>query len=208
MTSPDPGTMLASLEQLKRYLQIGGDEHDGLLLSLLEAVSQQFCSHTGRQLLARDFSPDPGDPAFAPDNAVLDGNGYPDLLLPQYPVVELTSLLVDGQAVPPAAPGGQAPAGYLLDRAAGVLSLVRGVFPRGKANVLAAYRAGFTAIPADLRQAALEQAATRFQESAAGQGRLGVSARTLADGSLSYAAGPLLPQVAAVLERYRSRSLL
>jgi hypothetical protein len=208
MTAPDPNPLLASLESLKRYLQISGGEHDGLLLSLLEAVSAQFRSHTGRELTARAYSPDPADPAFDPDNAVLDGNGYPDLLLPQYPVFELTSLLVDGQALPPAPPGGQANGGYLLDRAAGMLSLAQGVFPRGRANVAVSYCAGFATIPADLAQAAVEQAATRFQESAAGQGRLGVSARTLADGSLSYATGPLLPQVAAVLERYRSRSLL
>lgn len=208
MTAPNPEPNLASLEDLKRYLQINGGEQDGLLLSLLEAVSAQFAAHTGRNLTARDYSPDPASPAYDPDQAVLHGSGHPDLLLPQYPVVSLASLRVDGQALSPVPLGGQAGAGYLLDRAAGVLSLAAGVFPRGRANVLVAYRAGFTAVPPDLAQAAIEQAAARFQESAAGQGRLGVSARTLADGSLSYAAGPLLPQVAAVLERYRSRSLL
>lgn len=208
MTDPHPEPPLAALEDLKRYLQISGQEHDDLLASLLRAVSAQFAAHTGRVLAARAYSPDPASPDHDPDNAILDGNGHPDLLLPQYPVLELLSLAVDGQAVPPAAPGGGASAGYLLDRAAGVLSLAAGIFSRGKANVLVAYRAGFAAIPADLAQAALEQAAVRFQESAAGQGRLGVTARTLADGSLSYAASPLLPQVAAVLERYRSRSLL
>jgi short subunit dehydrogenase-like uncharacterized protein len=71
-----------------------------------------------------------------------------------------------------------------------------------------AYRAGFDSVPADLAQACLEQAAMRFQESGAGQGRLGVSARTLADGSVSYQGQALLPQVTAVLDRYRNRSLL
>ncbi len=199
---------LTTLATLKAYLQIAGDQNDALLESLILAVSAQFAAHCGRNLAARSYSPDPASPDFDPGNAVLDGNGYPDLLLPQYPVVSLDALTVDGQALDPAPLGGQAGAGWLLDRAAGVVSLGQGVFPRGRANVTAAYRAGFAAMPADLAQAACEQAAVRFQESAAGQGRLGISARTLADGSLSYATGPLLPQVAAVLERYRSRSLL
>lgn len=197
---------LTSLEAVKAYLQIASPEHDALLASLIEAVSAHFRAYTRRNLLARDYSPRPADPAFDPGNAILDGSGYPDLLLPQYPVLTLDELLLDGQAIPPA-PHPQA-SGYLLDRGAGLLSLTNAAFPPGRCRVAVTYRAGFATVPADLAQAAIEQTATRFQESAAGQGRLGVSARTLADGSLSYATGALLPQVEAVLERYRTRSLL
>ncbi len=197
---------LTSLQAVKGYLGIASAEHDALLEGLIEAVSAHFAAQTGRRLTAHDYSWDPASPAFDPDNAVLDGSGHPELLLPQYPVQSLTWLALDGAAVEEARAPGQA--GWLLDRSAGVVSLLGGVFGRGRGNVALAYRAGFEQTPADLAQACLEQVAVRFQESGAGQGRLGVSARALADGSLSYVGQALLPQVTAVLERYRGRSLM
>lgn len=195
---------LTTLDAVKLYLGLSASDHDQLIEGLLEAVSAQFNAYCDRKLMARDYSYLSQDPAYDPDNALLSGSGYPELLLPQYPVVSLTTLVVDGCEVAASTGGG----GYVLDAAAGVVSLVDGMFPRGWHNVGLVYRAGFSMVPADLAQAAVEQTAVRFQESAAGQGRLGVSARTLADGSVSYHAGALLPQVQAVLDRYRNRSLL
>lgn len=197
---------LTDLTALKRYLKISGDENDGLLESLIEAVSAQFNAYTGRLLTARDYSWDPEDAAYDPDNAVLSGSGHAELILPQYPVQSITELRLDGSALPEASPGDSA--GWLLDRAAGVAARLDGAFPRGQGNLTLVYRAGFAAVPADLAQAALEQAAERFQQSTPGHGRLGISARTLADGSVSYQAAALLPQVQAVLDRYRNRSPL
>jgi len=191
---------LTSLAALKRYLQIEGPQHDDLLESLIEAVSAQFNQYTGRKLTAHDYSHLAADAAYDPDNALLDGSGQAELLLPQYPVISLSGVSLDGQDLNLE--------GLVLDRAAGVLSLKSGGFPRGRGNLGLRYRAGFAATPADLAQAALEQAATRFQESAAGHGRLGLSARTLADGSVSYTASGLLPQVREVLDRYRNRFAL
>lgn len=196
---------LTSLAQVKQYLGLSAATHDALLEGLIEAVSAQFNAFCGRKLMARDYSHLSQDAAYDPDNALLSGSGYPELLLPQYPVISLSSLVVEGRGIGASTGGG---VGWLLDSGAGVLSLIGTIFPRGGHNVGLAYRAGFTAAPPDLAQAAVEQSAVRFQESAAGQGRLGVSARTLADGSVSYHSGEVLPQVRAVLERYRNRSLL
>lgn len=197
---------LATLAAVKQYLTIAGTENDELIERLIEAVSARFMTNTGRLLAARDFSPESADPAYDPDNAVLSGSGHSELLLPQYPVVSLSSLAIDGRAVSPSAAAGDG--GYVVDRLAGVVMLSGAAFPRGPANVAVAYRAGYETVPPDLAQAAIEQTAEAFEQSSAGQGRLGQSARTLADGSVSYQVSELLPSVAAVLERYRRRSLL
>ena len=197
---------LCSLARVKEYLQISSSDHDSFIEGLIEAVSARFSSYTGRQLTARDYSPDPEDEHYDPDNAVLSGTGHCELLLPQYPVTALSALSVDGRAVAQAS--SPYASGWVLDQAAGVLSLLDQVFPVGRHNVQVAYRAGFAVVPPDLAQAAVEQSAVLFQESSVGHGRLGISARTLADGSVSYSQKTLLPQVAAVLDRYRNRSLL
>jgi len=195
---------LTDLAALKEYLALTNQEHDPLLERLIEAVSAQANAYCDRRLMARDYSHLSTSDDYDPDNAPLSGSGYPELLLPQYPVISLSSLVVEGREIAPASGG----AGWVLDAGAGVVCLLDGVFPRGQHNVGLVYRAGFQAAPPDLAQAAIEQAATRFQESGAGHGRLGMSARTLADGSVSYHSGALLPQVKAVLDRYWNRSLL
>ena len=195
---------LTTLAAVKSYLGLNSVDNDTLIEGFIEAVSAMFNSYCDRKLTARDYSYLSQDQAYDPDNALLSGSGYPELLLPQYPVVSLTTLLVDGQAKSPASGN----SGYVIDASAGVISLLGEVFPRGPHNVSLVYRAGFETVPADLAQAAVEQSTIRFQESAAGKGRLGVSARTLADGSVSYHSSALLPQVKAVLDRYRNRSLL
>ncbi len=197
---------LCSLARVKEYLQISSSDHDSFIEGLIEAVSARFMTYTGRKLTARDYSPDQEDPAYDPDNAVLSGTGHHELLLPQYPVISLSALSVDGRAVAQAV--SPYASGWVLDKATGVVSLLDQVFPVASHNVEIAYRAGFASVPPDLAQAAVEQSAMSFQESAVGHGRLGMSARTLADGSVSYSQKELLPQVGAVLDRFRNRSLL
>ncbi|ADK86637.1 hypothetical protein Deba_3284 [Desulfarculus baarsii DSM 2075] len=194
------GDALTGLEAVKAYLAKTSDDDDTLLEGLIEAVSAQFNSFTGRKLRARDYHYDPTSPAHDPAAAVLAGSGYAELILPQYPVVGISELWLDNALL--------APSAYAVDAAAGVLRRLSGVFGRGVANVRLAYRAGLEVVPADLSQAAVEQTVVRYQQSYAGQGRLGLLARTLADGSVSYRDGELLPQARAVLERYKSRGLL
>ena len=194
------GDALASLEQVKAYLDKTSTDDDALLEGLIEAVSAQFNTFTGRKLRARAYGHDPAGDDYSPDNTILDGSGHAELLLPQYPIVSLSGLEIGGAAHPTET--------VHIDRQAGVIRLASGVFSRGLANVKLAYTAGFEVIPADLAQAAVEQSVVRFQQSFAGQGRLGLAARTVADGTVSFRDGELLPQVRAVLERYVNRSLL
>lgn len=197
---------LTTLAAVKAYLGLAAATDDALIEGIIEAVGAEMNAFTGRRLTARDYSHDPLDAAYDPANALLSGSGYAELLLPQYPVQAVTSLMVDDRAVPKAA--SSLALGWILDSAAGVISLNGEVFPRGRNNVGLAYRAGFETVPFDLAQAAVEQAVWRYKETAAGGGRLGIRSRSLADGSVAYHGGELLPQVRAVLERYRNRSLL
>lgn len=194
------GDALAGLDQVKAYLDKTSTDDDALLSGLIEAVSAQFNTYTGRKLRARAYGFDPVVDDYSPDWAILDGSGHAELLLPQYPAVSVSALEIDGVAHDVSC--------LNIDHHAGVIRLKNGMFPRGSANVKLAYMAGFEVIPADLSQAAVEQTVVRYQQSYAGQGRLGISSRTVADGTVSFHDGELLPQVRAVLSRYVNRCLL
>lgn len=198
---------LTTLGDLKAYLNIAGAENDQLLESLIDRVSELFEEFTNRNLKARDYHYDPLEDSYDPVNAVLDGNGRPGIHLPQFPVNSVTELRVDGREIP-RANDHEAP-GWIDDgrlKSSGILRVRGYLFGQGAANVGVAYNAGFVDAPKDLAQAAIEQAAWKFQEGY--KARLGVAARTLAGGSVRVETGDLLPQVREVLERYRKRVVL
>jgi hypothetical protein len=198
---------LTTLGDLKAYLNITGSENDGLLEALIERVSELFCEFTNRNIAARDYHWDPEEEDYDPSAALLDGNGLRVIQLPQYPVNSITALLVNSMAIPRA--GGYSESGWIDDgtlKASGLLRLRSFVFSRGEANVALAYNAGYLTVPKDLAQAAIEQAAFKFQEGF--KGRLGVGQRSFPPGSIKLETGEFLPQVREVLERYTRRVVL
>ena len=191
---------LTTLADVKRYLDIQGDdsERDALLSALISAASAMAESYTGRKLKARDYSP-----GAAPEEALLDGNDAQTLALPQYPVVSLDRLEVnDAEIAARASVHGN---GYVLDRAAGVITLFGYAFSFGVANVEVTYRAGYETVPADLAQATIEQTAWMFAESTKGQSRLGLMAKEIQGGSIKYQSGALLSRVKDTLNYYKRR---
>jgi hypothetical protein len=61
--------------------------------------------------------------------------------------------------------------------------LYRDVFPKGKQNIRLKYVAGYTVIPASIKQVALEMVAEIYSQSRQGSGRLGQSSRSISTGA-------------------------
>ena len=99
---------------------------------------------------------------------VRDGEGGSKLLFGAYPVTAVSSLAINGIAVPPSP--NATTAGYTFTQRALIL---RGnyVFSRARQNLNIAYTAGYTTIPPALQQAAIELVAERFAE----RGREGIA---------------------------------
>lgn len=193
---------LTTLANVKAYLHISGDESDTLLEGLIDAVSALFETYTNRKLAARDYDPDSD-----PEDALLDGNGELELVLPQYPVNSITEILVNEQEIPASASYSES--GWMDDsrlRKAGILRLRNYVFSAGRGNVAVTYNAGYSTIPDDLAQACIEQVAWKFRESS--KRELGMQSHTLKDGSVTFYPTDLLPAVKKLLEPYRRRALL
>ena len=198
---------LTTLAELKDYLNISGSGDDSILESLIDRVTALFESYTGRKLKARDYHYDPAEAAYDPENAVLDGDGGSSLILPQYPVNSITTLRVMGSEIPEAT--SYAATGWINDgnlRSAGILRLRGYTLSAGRAFVEIAYNAGYGAVPDDLAQAAIEQAAWKFREGR--KGELGIQSHTLPDGSVTFRPTDLLPSVQGVLSLYKSRFAL
>ncbi len=130
---------LVQLAAAKAWLGVTTDNDDVLLATLISQISRAIYNSINRSFVL-------------PRNVVesYDGLGRDRLLLRSWPVGAITSVTVDGIAIPPA-PGATPSAGYVLeagdDKPPGAMQqlFLRGAyrFCKGRQNVSIAYRAGY-----------------------------------------------------------------
>jgi len=193
---------LITLADLEEYANITITDHEQLLERLIDAATSLFETYTRRKLKARAYSYDSDSGDYDPDNAVFDGNGTDKMILPQYPVNSVATLRINETEID--ARASIYNLGYLIEKQNGIITLSGYLYTRGLANIEFAYNAGLSAIPDDLQQACIEQVVWMYKQSAVGGNLLGVSSKSLADGSISYSNKDLLPSVRMVLASYKS----
>lgn len=214
-------TDLTTLDAVKQWLGVTSPTDDALIGGLITAVSQAILADLGRgSLLPTVYT------------ETFDGGGRDLIGLGQWPVTQILSVALDGMAL--GASGTSTQRGYVLDAAGAAppgamqrLAYRGGIFPRGRQNVVVAYRAGYevlgepAAVPAAppyTVTAAMRFGAWRMDTGAAGamapySAAAGVYTFAAADAgrtmSLSYGYVPSdLAQAALewVADRYVSRA--
>lgn len=167
---------LTTVANVKEYLGIAGTSEDALLNRLKDWATDLIHSYCGRIFTEASY-----DESY-------DGDGTEGLLVNQYPVSTVTLLEVSGAL--------KDASSYALYGQLGLLKLKSEKFPRGKNNVRLQYTAGYTVIPKDLEQAAIELVAIKYYDR--GRNRLGVDAK---DG-VSYVSH-LPEEIRVVLDLYK-----
>ena len=183
-------TLLATREELKRYLGIDAGETgpDALLDQLLEYASERIESHCGRRFASEELT------------EYHDGPGTSRLVLDRRPVTDLSAAYVDADrdfgasTVIPAEE-------LVLYPEAGLLVRAGSPFPRGARNVKVVYTAGYTSLPDDLAAACVKLAAAWYAHSQAGAD--GIRRETLGEYRAEYAGAPLPADVESALAPYR-----
>ena len=130
-----------------------------------------------------------------PYTDTLDGQGGARLSLGNYPVLAVSSVVVDGQTIP--ASTGLTVPGWFLANDAVVLRTYR--FTRDLGNVVISYTAGFTTVPPDLEQACLELAAMRWKE----RERIGHSAITMGGQQTNFITSDMPASVKTILNQWK-----
>lgn len=156
---------LTTIAAVRSYGNVPASVPDATVQQLVTAASGQFLTLTRRR---QDFQ----SAQVATERR--DGTGTDSLLLYDYPVVTIDSLLIDNVSVPAAVPGNNV--GWICDLPSGLLTLAGGgwpnanggwgswsVFPRGRGRVVINYHYGYTAIPDDVAQAVNEMVLFLFK---------------------------------------------
>lgn len=175
---------LASLGELKAYLGSTNAADDAELQDLLDAYSkfaETYCS--------RVF-------AVTAHDIWRDGRGRSAMVLPQWPIVSVEALTVDGVAIPAQSTFGAH--GYRFDRDSIILDGQS--FGDGRSSVHIQFTAGYATIPDDLKQAVIETSALRYKE----RDRIGYSSKSLAGETISFIIRALPDSAKTTLNAYRA----
>ena len=161
---------------------------DVILQRLITAMSQECRTFTGRNFDVQTYT------------EKRSGKGYDQhvLFLREYPVVSITSLSIDSNAVSARVGTGN---GFTftneLQNAA--VALYGYTFPRGVNNIQVVYSAGYSSLPHDLTQSCIELVAYRY----ASRGRIGHQSKSLAGETVSFITTELPDTVKKVWDRYK-----
>lgn len=173
---------ITTLAAVKQYKGITGAELDALITALIPRVSAAVETYLSRKVESQSHV------------EYRDGNNGVTLPLRQVPVTAVAAVLVDGVAIPS---GGFTQPGWRL---AGSMLVLNGYrFTVGHGNVQFQYTAGFTTIPEDIEQAAIESILLSMER----RSHIDVSSKSLAGETISYITSDLPPSARKLLEPYR-----
>ena len=178
---------LTTLANVKTWVNLSGTGDDALLSRLITSVSNFIQSWLNRNLNSSAYA------------ETYDGSGGTRLMLGNYPVTAVASLVIDGIAIPlstaPTVPG------YTFDQY-GILLRGGYVFNYsvyGFQNVAIAYTAGYATPPVEIEQAAIELVSLRYAERL----RPGVTSRSIGGENVAYMDKGMTDSVGSLLLQYK-----
>lgn len=177
---------LTTLANAKAWLGLSTAVSDDLLARLITACSTFVQSWLSRTIRQQTYT------------ETRNGTGGNRLLLLNSPVTAVSSVAVDGIAIPargPLAAGGRY--GYVFDDIG--LTFAGGCFPRGVANVDVTYVAGYPVTPPDIEQACIDLIGDWFKY----RDRIGKTAEGIEGQTISFVNQPLPTRTLGVLQQYR-----
>lgn len=166
---------ITTLEAVKAYAGVTSTTTDSVLQNLVNSVSAVLAAYCNRHTFyASTYT------------ALRDGTGNASLLLANFPLRSVMSVVIDERSVQMSDHGGP---GYDYVRGGRTVFLRGYAFTRGLRNVKIEYLAGYDAddggtfpVPSELKLAANMYITTRYRE----RDKLGISSKSLAGESVSF----------------------
>ena len=182
---------LVTLDEAKAFLKKTDDADLSVLELLIDGVSEQFNAATDRTLKTTTYT-----------DLYLDGNGQPDIYLPNYPVTTLTSVYEDGTLLTEGLTGD-----FVLysSNNGAWLHKLSGTWLEGPKTIKITYTAGYGAVspagspalPQRVKTACLIQLGDFWQKFS--HKSWGETARSLANQSVTIVDKDILPIVKTML---------
>lgn len=178
---------LVSLNDVKTLCGSTVPEDDNLIAQLINRYSTLVETYLGRNVLSRVYIED------------YDGGGYDELFTNQYPITSISGIYNDTDW--------EWTADTLIDSdyyrksqdANSIIFTSDVTLGDYRENIRVVYTAGYSDVPEDIKMICIEEVARAFKN----RQEIGVTSKTLGDGSISYSAQGLLTKTTMVLDSYR-----
>lgn len=155
-------------------------EHDVTLARLISACSLAMQKYMERTIAQKDY------------RHSVSGPGAAFMVVRNYPITRVSSVIVDGLVVPAS--------NITFDERTIYLNGAYR-FARGRNNIALRYTAGFDAVPLDLAQACIDTVALRWRE----RDRIGMSSKGLAGETTTFSLADFPKQVITLMDEYKNR---
>jgi hypothetical protein len=175
---------LTTLEDFKAYARVVASTDDPMLRSMIAAYSAAARSYLNRDITSASYS------------ITRDGRGTSMMVLPQYPVTAVSSVIVDGKPISAQTAFGLP--GYRFTESAIILDGFR--FTPGFGNVQVGFTAGYATVPADIAEAVNEWVALRYREI----DRIGFASKSLAGETVAFITKAMPDGVKSALSQHVS----
>lgn len=186
-----PSNALCTRKEVKDYINIKGDDNtvDNLLNDLIGRISTAFESFCGRPFISASYT------------EYYDGDGSNMLFVDKYPLTSIDSINDDTSWSWGASTLIAATNYRIADERYVILDTT---LSKGNQNVKIVYTGGYSTIPADLKQACIEESGRKLKH------RVDYDeiAKTLSDGSVQYAEKDFLAQTLKTLSFYKVKMVL
>jgi hypothetical protein len=161
---------------------------DTILTRLITAVSTRFAALCDRTFAETDWI------------LTTQGHGTLSVVLPEWPVSEVTSVVVGGTTVPQRSSVGTWGWAQVADNEIRIDgSSPFFAFKCGVGNVVVTFTAGYDTIPYDLEQACIETCASWYKR----KQRVDENSKTLGNETLTFSTDPIPKSALATLQAYR-----
>jgi len=178
---------LTTLVNLKQWLNITTTTDDTLLTRLITAASSFIESYVCRDIASKSYT------------ETRDGKGTRSLSFGDFPVTSVSFLSINGIAIVPSPSPGKP--GYVFSPTQ--LSLIGHRFHYGFQNISFSYVAGYTTIPLDIEQAAIELCSIRYRD----RDRIGQVSKTIAGEVVAFSQKDMPADVMTLLQAYKKVAL-
>lgn len=200
----DATIALTTLADAKTFAKVtAATSEDTIIGDLINAVSQQINAYCGRRFIEATYTD------------YLDGDGSRDLILPQCPVVSITTLADDPLRVWGTDTQKDVSGSVILDQVAGLVTLWNqgGFFLHGSRNVKVVYIAGFVltaaanhfTLPYEVTLACKLRVSELYRNAYA-QWRRGIQSDQQGDRNIVFTNEDLPKDIKLMLEPYRMKN--
>lgn len=174
---------LTTLDKIKAWLGVTAGTEDKLLQQLLTAASAFIQSKMNRNIVTASYT------------ETYNGLGGDSLMMANYPITAVSSLMADGLAVLPSPGYGQA--GFLFDDTR--IYLATDVFSQGRRNVTVSYTAGFATCPVDIEESVIEMVGYKYRE----RDRIGHQSKSIAGETVTFITKDMPDSILSVVNSYK-----